>query len=203
MRLALVGNGRVGKDYSRFIDGCDLVIRCNEAKNLGENVGFKTDVLCITNTGAPARRLIDSRSVQRQPRFPGIKEVWFPRDSGVHLGWLERLNLRYPRSEFVDIGDRIIQANDLEDVRVRRFSRDLNRVCFGSLARASRKPFVCPSTGFMAFVYVTRSGNFDGFEKFLFGFTFEMWDGHPADSERLLVHEAIASRGDIKLVNQY
>jgi hypothetical protein len=201
MRLALIGNGQISRDYSEFIDKCDLVIRCNEAKNLGKNSGNKTDVLCITNTGAPARRLINLRSVQQYPKFPDIQEIWFPRDSDVHLEWIERFNISFPRSELIDIGNKIIQANNLENLSVKRFSNNLNKISFQSLKKVSNQFFVCPSTGFLAFIYISQNIEFKNFEKYLFGFTFEMWHGHPADSERFIFNEEIKSRSDIKLIN--
>ena len=119
----------------------------------------------------------------------------------MHLGWIDRLNIIFPRSEFDDIGNEIIAANNLEDVSIKRFSAKLNRMSFERLTSISKQPFVCPSTGFLAFFYITQSGHFENFEKFIFGFTFEMWSGHPADSERHFFHEVISARIDIKIIN--
>src|SRR5262245_45141762 len=46
MRIALVGNGRVGLDGAREIDSYDLVVRLNRAKSLGF-AGQRVDILVL------------------------------------------------------------------------------------------------------------------------------------------------------------
>ena len=196
-RLALVGNAPLRNDLAERIDACDLVVRCNEAKTLGGYSGTRTDVLCITNTGVPARRIIAERSVRKEPRFPGLSEVWFPRDSGTHLRYLRASGSDIPESEFDDCSDDLLEANDLDGVRVTRFSEESNEQVFDRLRRESRRGFICPSTGFLALWHILERPEYVSFGKFLFGFTFKFWEGHPAAAERRIVEELCSTRDDL------
>jgi len=185
-RLALVGNAPLKRDLSQQIDSSDLVVRCNEAKTLGGYSGTRTDILCISNTGAPARRIIDERSV-RKAKFSFLSEVWFPRVIRTHLRYLRASGYNLPESEFDDCSARILEANDLADARVTFFSKDFNERVFSLLRQKSRWRFVCPSTGFLALWYILEQ--YASFDKFMFGFSFKFWDGHPAAAEKQIVEE--------------
>lgn len=197
-RLALVGNAPLRTDFSRMIDDCEFVIRCNEAKNLGGFSGTRTDVLCVNNTGATARRMIREQSLRRAPRFPDLKEIWIPRVSEVHLTHLRKAVTGYPESQFDDHTDELLSSNGLTDLPVTRFTREFNLRVFNYLSRGARARFICPSTGFLALGHILESDRYAGYQKQMFGFTFEMWWGHPADAERDFVARTCAKREDLQ-----
>jgi hypothetical protein len=49
MKIAIVGNGKLSKNYGKQIDKCDLVIRFNQATTKGfeELIGTRTDILAL------------------------------------------------------------------------------------------------------------------------------------------------------------
>jgi hypothetical protein len=51
MKIAIVGNGKLSKNYGKQIDKCDLIIRFNHAKIKGyeDLVGTKTHILALVN----------------------------------------------------------------------------------------------------------------------------------------------------------
>ena len=199
-RLALVGNAPLKSDLAGQIDSSDLVVRCNEAKTLGGYSGTRTDILCITNTGSPAERIIRERSVRKMPRFPRLSEVWFPRHSGVHLQRLRALGSDFPESELEDCSRRLLEANSLDGMRVTHFSRESNERAFERLHQESPQDFICPSTGFLALWHILEQPEYAAFDKFLFGFTFEFWEGHPAATERKIIEELCADRDDFQFI---
>ncbi|MBK7806449.1 MAG: glycosyltransferase family 29 protein [Saprospiraceae bacterium] len=182
--LALIGNAPLQKDFSSTIDSFDLVIRCNEAKTLGTNTGHKTNILCISNIGAPSKRIIAEKSVTKLLKFPELSEIWFPRNAESNI----------------DNSKIIIEVNKLFDVRIKYFSKEMNERVFKKLAVFSDFDFVEPSTGILALCYILEQPEFDKYEKYLFGFTFEMWEGHPAKAERLLIKSFCENRNDLIFV---
>ncbi|MGI9159658.1 MAG: glycosyltransferase family 29 protein, partial [Saprospiraceae bacterium] len=167
-------------DLSRQIDSCDLVIRCNEAKTLGVNSGTRTDILCVNNSGAPATRFIEQKSLQKNPRFPELAEIWFAR----------------PYPDCIEVSQKILNANNLSDISIQYLSTEFNeRACdqlkmYGSVADQP------PSTGFLAFRYILEQAAFDDFDKYIFGFTFNMWHGHPEQAEMKVIESYCKNRND-------
>lgn len=177
-RVALVGNAPLHRNFTDMIDCCEVVVRCNEAKNWGPHSGTKTDVLCISQTDAPARRFISEQSILRQPRFPDVKELWF---------------FRQERS----LVDPIIEANNLQNIPIRWMAPDLFHAIQSDLQRRSQYDFSGPSTGFLAFQYILNAPEYKDYDKWLFGFNFQVWLGHPGHAEAQIVRELCTARKDI------
>lgn len=196
-RLVLVGNAPLDNDHTQLVDSADVVVRCNEAKTLGQRSGTRTDVLCVCNTGAPAARIIAERSIQRIPRFPSLSEVWFPRHSPTHLRHIRESNFPAPEAEYLDRTEDIMAANGLEEVVVSRLSQAFNERVFGYLRRKSPTGFACPSTGFLALCHILEVRQYSPLDKLLIGFTFKMWWGHPARAERRFVERLCEARTDV------
>jgi len=177
-RVALVGNAPLHRDFTEAINSCEVVVRCNEAKNWGPHSGTKTDILCITQTGAPAHRFISEKSIMRLPRFPDVRELWF---------------FRQDRS----LVNPIIEANGLQDISIRWMAPDFFDTIQGNLYQKSHYDFSEPSTGFLAFQYILNAPEYNDYDKCLFGFNFQVWLGHPGHAEAQIVRELCASREDI------
>jgi len=183
-KLALVGNAPPEYDLSAQIDSCDIVIRCNEAKTLGVNTGTRTDILCVNNSGAPADRFISQKLLRKHPKFPELTEVWFAR----------------PHKDCVDLSLKIVDANDLSDVTVTYFSTGMTERVYNQLSIYNKMENQHPSTGFLAFWYILEQGVFEDFDKYLFGFTFNMWYGHPEQAEMKAMESFCRNRQDLFFV---
>jgi len=183
-KLVLVGNASLNKDMSAFIDASDVVIRFNDARTLGVKSGFKTDILCVRNTGGPALCFIANKSVKKYPKFPDLSEVWFPRNGDT----------------FTEYSEKIIESNELCDVKIRRFSKELNNKVFEKLVVISKSEKIYPSSGFLALSYILETSEFDQYEKYIVGFTFDMWEGHPAKAERILVETYCKQYKDLHFI---
>jgi hypothetical protein len=198
--FAIIGNAPIPVDYSEFIDNCELVLRINEGKNIGVHSGQKTDILCITNTGGPARRIIEGKSIWNSSYYNKLSEVWFPRDSEVHKKYLQTVELPYPATEFDNRADELVAANDLSRTTIRQFSGEFNEAVFKKLKDRARHPFICPSTGLLAIEYILSKARFDRYNKVLAGFTFEGWAGHPWELEQRIVWGYAGRRMDVKMI---
>ena len=183
-KLALVGNAPPAYDLSAQIESCDIVIRCNEAKTLGVNTGIRTDILCVNNSGAPADRFISKQLLRRHPNFPELTELWFAR----------------PYKDCVELALKIVHANGLSDVPVVYFSADMNERARQQLSLHSKMENQHPSTGFLAFCYILEQEEFNDFDKYLFGFTFNMWYGHPEQAEMKVIESFCKNRQDLFFV---
>lgn len=183
-KLALVGNAPPTYDLSAQIDSCDIVIRCNEAKTLGVNTGTRTDILCVNNSGAPADRFISKQLLRRHPNFPELTELWFAR----------------PFKDCVDLSMKILDANGLSDVPVVYFSTGMNERASKQLRQHNNMEDQHPSTGFLAFCYILEQEEFNDYDKYLFGFTFNMWYGHPEQAEMKVIESFCKNRHDLYFV---
>lgn len=183
-RVALVGNAPLQYDQSGQIDSCDIVIRCNEAKTLGKNTGTRTDILCVNNSGEPAVRFISRKLLRKEPNFPQLREIWFAR----------------PYAAGIDIALKILMANDLSDLPVKYFSISISERAYDELRKHCQMENKHPSTGLLAFLYILEQEAFAEFDKYIFGFTFNMWYGHPEKAEMKVMESFCHKRQDLFFV---
>ena len=57
-----------------------------------------------------------------------------------------------------------------------------------------------PSTGFLAFWHILEQEAFEDYDKYLFGFTFNMWYGHPEHAEMKVIESFCKNRQDLFFV---
>jgi len=191
--LIVVGNAACSINYSGLIRRADLVLRFNECKQFGGNVGTRTDILCINNLGAPARRYVATRPLLHLEPVRSAR-LWFPRHAGVCLDHVSRmmqahpgLRPQWPDLDFQDYAAEIVTANDLGHCTAETFSKDLNTRVFRKLEQAGAPPFFAPSTGMLALARVLEDPAFAGHRVHLVGFGFSGWPGHPWQAERACV----------------
>jgi hypothetical protein len=195
--LVLIGAAPCSIDYSPLINHADLVVRFNECKQFGGNVGTRTDILCISNMGSPARRYIAQRPMRGLEPLRTAK-IWFPRNTDVCLDHVSRMMEEDPglRSawrdlDFRDYSAEITEANDLGHGGIERFSKELNARVFRSLERPGDLPFFAPSTGILAVARVLGDPAFADHRVHLVGFGFAGWTGHPWRAERAFVANSV------------
>ncbi len=194
-RLVIVGNAPLAFDCSELIDRAEVVVRINECKGATTRCGTRTTVLCINNTGFPARRYIADTPFRNHPLCVGAREIWFPRHAGIHEAFVAGVAPDRPRGSYEDLTEEIIQANGLGDRVLLRFSQELNASVFDALQSTMRRhgtpegSFECPSTGMLLIAHVLAAPAYRNHEIHLIGFRFRGWAGHPWQSERRLVEE--------------
>ena len=196
-RIAIVGNAPIQWDMTVEIDSCDLVLRFNKASYCGMNSGRRTDILCVTNIDPPVAWAPN----QELSRIAGIQtslaEVWFPRDSEIHKCHAWAIDPTFPESCFDDLAEKLFKSNNFYgNVRSIHFSREFNEKIFNLLRAKSPRPFICPSTGIFAIEYILDQPKFAQYDKLIFGFSFQGWEGHAWETEREIVMEHTRTRND-------
>jgi hypothetical protein len=205
-KIAIVGNADVSKDYSSFIDSCDAVVRLNLRHGLPAlmhgRLGTKTDILAY----APrATRLVleDREHVGQLRRFAeGVPRIWFlgPR---LWFGLKPRDIIRFlarDRRLVFDTSAAMLQALQLENRQIEYFPRGFRsgvarklHLLDGSTAKGF------PSAGMLVIQRVVEDPDFEPWQKYVLGFTFEGWRGHPFALERRLV-ETHSAKGLLQIL---
>jgi len=191
--LVVVGSAPLQIDYSALVDSADIVVRFNDCKNIGGASGYKTDILFVNNTGAPARRYIAERPFAQKSCCQSAT-IWFLRDSGIHHRHLEDMRSyfpNYPASEFDDLTDEIIKANQLQERQTFRASEAFNADFFKKLSSLTTTPFITPSTGILGLEHVMENPVFANYKIHVIGFGFEGWKGHPWSAEKKLINRYV------------
>jgi hypothetical protein len=129
-----------------------------------------------------------------------ISEIWFPRNSVFHKAYGKIAAPSYPETEYDDLSERLVRSNGLSDFRRKFFSFEENRQVFEILERSSSRAFIMPSTGFFAFHHVLNDPEFRAFNKYMLGFQFRGWSGHPWAAEKDLVMSFVSS-GDLHFID--
>jgi hypothetical protein len=195
-RLLILGSAPFETDVSRYIDESALVLRFNECKNLSDRTGSKADFLCVTNIGSTTERFIRDRAIGRLPLIDGVREIWLPRCRDVMLEHSRQVNPLLNEWVMRDQSDELIESNGLSGKQVFHFSVEHNLRAVARLTARSARPFLEPSTGFLAIEYILSEARFADYEKVLLGFGFTGWAGHPWDAEKEIVMEYAATRTD-------
>jgi hypothetical protein len=184
--LVIVGSAPLDLDFSRYIDSCDCVVRFNNCKNYGGNSGRKTDILILNNAGDPRTNkttafLLKPRSRSRTnwelPYLNLAKEVWFTRP--------EPPSNKHPDT---DITPDIIEAQKIDNKRIRRITHEQFVATKQKLARFGRADSINPSTGMLGIEMLLDDPELDHYQKRIIGFSWEGWPGHSWELEKQLVN---------------
>lgn len=203
-RMAIVGNATVRRDLTKLIDSCEIVVRFNEYRTIGKNTGHKTDILCVCNTGDPAKKISQNSSILRASFYSQGLEVWFPRNESVHKSYISQHCSKFNEENFYqDLSELITVGNQLAASQTLFFSPESNQAAFNKLLARARWPFVVPSTGFLAIEHILNEPRFAEYEKLLMGFSFRGWRGHPWEAEKGIILDYTKTRTDFHLIPIY
>jgi hypothetical protein len=199
-RVTIVGNATVCVDHSAVVDSSEHVIRMNECLNYGTNTGTRTTILGLINIGVVARDHYHRRSLVGRPPVADAVEIWF---RWWKLGVLEMAwtLLRHPRTRkrYLDYGDKLVRANNLQGRRVVYAERELVEKTRRQLWQIDPgRPWnrVLPTSGFLFLQRVLTDPRFSGYDVCLVGFDWERGSGrrtyrdqHTWDEEEFLARQ--------------
>jgi hypothetical protein len=205
-RIAVVGNADVTKDYSSFIDSCEIVIRLNLRSGLPAlmhgRLGKKTDILAYAPRAT--RLVLDDREHAGQLRrfAEGAQRIWFlgPRLwFRLRPGGIIRFLVRNKRLAF-DASATMLKVLQLDDRRIEYFPRGFRHSVAKKLqALDGNTGKAFPSAGIVVIQRVLEDPEFEPYQKYVLGFTFEGWQGHPLAVEKRLV-EAHSANGLLQIL---
>ncbi len=188
-RIAIVGNGSFASSHAGVIDACDLIIRFNDCRSVGEG-GLRTDVVAVCNTGRPALAMIRDTSWRERPAVASASAIWCVRDHHKFAELKPKLDAGLEdfcddyTGEFASFAAETGKAFEVIPRHHHdRIDAELQRIVSGS--------YIVPSSGLMAVAYVIEEAAMPGDTVILAGFDHKGWSGHPFDAERLLIERFI------------
>lgn len=198
-KIVIVGNAELKEDYSVLIDGADIVVRFNEAKNYDSGfAGTKTDILCIANIAHPGRRFAKYQTIKKLAFISQVKTVWFPHffDHIAMQLWIKPISKRrFQKTSYCNL---ISLRNDLTYKNILYFSNLHNTNACTDL-NITELSNLRPSSGYLAVKYILEHYSTDAFEIIILGFTFSGCIGHPWDEEKANIL-AWSVKGLIKII---
>jgi hypothetical protein len=205
-KLIFVGSAPLPNDYSGFIDSCDCVVRFNDCKNYGGNSGIKTDILVLNNSGDPdtmrtLQFMLKPRTgaeiARELPYLNQTKEIRFARPpvdflidfvkSEITEGSLKETELKSLRPGR-DLAAEITAALNIPPEKTAPLpTPEFYTGVWKKLISFGPTDAYAPSTGTMGIEMILADPRFADYQKFITGFGWNLWNGHPAELERKLV----------------
>lgn len=200
-----------GKNLSRFINACDCVVRFNNCKNYGGNSGSRTDVLFMSNSGDPAVHVTlafmlkdrTAREVKQElPYIIKARQIWFVRPPSGQLSAflknripdtvrMKNIELEY-NSHGRDLAAEITRGQNIPEEKVKMVSPEFHAFVWDKLMKYGKTEAVLPSTGIIGIETILGDSQFDVYgKKYIVGFGWKGWEGHPWELERQLVADYI------------
>lgn len=184
-KLLLVANSPDVHPDIALGKGFDFVVRFNLVPDFLNNPHARTDALCMVNTGPVGQKIYETKFLLNTPLKERIREVWFLRD-GPTARVLSGFGRRIPQDDYIDHSDAIIEENDLRNKIIIGPDREMYSKAHSYINKNGGHRSHCPSTGFLAMHYILNSGRFDGYHKFITGFSHTGWTGHPRETEKMI-----------------
>jgi len=208
-RLIVVGNGAIINDYSDLIDSADIVIRFNNLNNYGQATGKRMTHWVLSSNKFLLEKQINSPggnlengelSVQEMIKI--CKQLLFsippirPMTNNNKAAY-QRV-VRDDTEERIQAVNRFLEHFDALEHDHRLLTFPAKYIV--SLADHLWPPnWTCPSNGYLVARLFLDDLTYYYYEKYMVGFTWEGWDGHPWMLEKMYV-EKLARDGFIKLL---
>jgi len=185
-RVNIIGNSRVQAGSGASIDAADVVIRFNEPSQPLEDIGSKTDILFLVNSGKSMQSWLVGTGYLDSRLFREAKEIILPYHPIViaryhpHPNLLSRLRGRradWTWHAIVDIGQRSKPVTVLSAGFYEQSCEDLG-------IPPARRHELFPSTGFLGIRYALQRFPASEWHIELRGFSWTGWKRHDWERER-------------------
>ncbi len=193
MRIAIVGNAKLGSDQSALVDASELVVRFNRCESLAGGLsGNRTDVLALTNTGETGKRFADGGYLAGLLARIGASEVWLIRAPGYYRELAKRHSIFDGRKRQNFTEHTALLARAVKDQQIVIFDAPLQRELDRKLAaRDPETAGFMPSSGMLAIEHVLHRLARTGDEVVVLGFGHDGAFKHPWSAEKQLVDEYV------------
>lgn len=192
-RIAVVGNGPVGRDAAAAVEAADMVIRFNDCRSAGPGLS-RTDVVAVCNTGRPALAMLAGGAWKASAPVREAREIWCVRDARIFAALRAPLARGHP--DLADFCDDHTLGFEL-------FAKVTGRTCRvipgqvhagldAALAAFEPPPYVVPSSGLVVLAHVLDAVAGAGDAVEIAGFGHRGWAWHPFDAERKWTEARIA-----------
>lgn len=194
-KLFIVGNGKVFQDYSSLIDSADWVIRFNELDYYNVNTGTKTNIWVVSSNPILLKRQIDNiqfnskinsfarnlfidSSILLLFSIPPFIPSKISSNSTKYLSFLEQE--RKSRKESVAL---FLTHFGLHNHTYKIVEFPLKYVTELKVEQWS-PIWMFPSNGYLITKMILEDFNYSDHQKYLVGFSWEGWQGHPWSIEK-------------------
>lgn len=192
--IMIVGNGDIEQRVAQRIDGADMVIRFNGARNF-DHAGSRTDVVAVCNTGRPAKAMVQNAEWRDSVPVQDCRAIWSVRDPQKFQQIKPNVLADFP--ELTDFFDDYTEAFGA-------FARERNKdhvvlpaalhdAVDTELAAFRPAPYVVPSSGLMVMAHVLNDPAYAGDDIAFAGFSHQGWEGHPFEAERQWVNTYVTA----------
>lgn len=193
--IMIVGNGDIEQRVAQRIDGADLVIRFNGARNF-DHAGSRTDVVAVCNTGRPAKAMVLDAAWRESVPVKESSAIWSVRDPQKYQQIKPDVLAHFPEltdffDDYTEDFGSFARNNGKEHVVL---PAALHDTVDAELAAFQPARYVVPSSGMLVMAHVLNDPAYAGDKIAFAGFSHQGWDGHPFEAERQLV-DAYVSAG--------
>lgn len=209
--MVIVGSAPLEYDYSTVIDSCECVVRFNNCKNYGGNSGTKTDIMVLNNCGNEHKQrtllhMLKPRSREavelELPYLHQAKQVLFARPPTRELVKFisecvpvsspfkptELHYLQYSKN----LAQKISAAQRIPQEKLRPLpTLEFYSKLWYKLLTFGETEAVMPSTGMLGIELILNTPLSQNFKIYIIGFTWQMWDGHPHQLEKMLIAQYV------------
>jgi hypothetical protein len=191
----IIGNGKLHRDLSGFVDDAEFVMRFNEPNLSSGMSGTRTDMLMLAASSKVMRRRLVDPVFLDGAAFKAVREVVLVYHPDIIRKYHPKPNilsrLRGRRADWT------MQAIDLiggagKEIRIMPPQFYLDG-CAALGVSGPRMREVFPSTGFLGICHVLSNFRAGEWDVKLCGFTWEGWKRHAWQDERRWVEDQIAS----------
>jgi hypothetical protein len=193
-KIVIVGNADVKADHSEFVNSCDLVVRFNLCRNYKKNTGDRVDILCLVNSWKPGRRHCKSGEVSQLCFIKSLKQVWFyapPKPFWNNI--CAHIFKDIQALEYREYSKKIIERNGLSDKHIEYTQKEIHEALHKKLQANGAAKYSLPSSGMSVIEKIVSGEKYQEYKKYIVGFTYEGWSGHPWAAEKKLIDDYMAS----------
>lgn len=198
--MFIIGNGKVQSDITSMIDKADVVVRFNDTNNYAENTGTKTTFWVISSNKFLINQRISGSQTLGNKKQIAIKEMigntqsllfsippFYPVQPETQKNMFKRI-VSEDRKERIEAVSNFLQHFESTEhpFRIIEFP---NKYIFDIAPEIWAPNWTCPSNGYLITRMFADDATYYKHKKYLVGFSWEGWEGHPWILEKLCLEK--------------
>lgn len=198
--MFIIGNGVVEKDLTSMIDEADIVVRFNNVNNYNEKTGTKTSFWILSSNKFLINQHISGNQTLGNEKKISIKEMigntqsllfsippFYPVQSDKQKNMFKRI-VNEDRKERIESVSNFLKHFEAtkHPFRIIEFP---NKYVFDIAPEIWAPNWTCPSNGYLVTRMLVDDATYYKHKKYLVGFSWEGWEGHPWFLEKLCLEK--------------
>lgn len=198
--MFIIGNGKVQNDITSMIDKADVVVRFNDTNNYAENTGTKTTFWVLSSNKFLINQYISGSQILGNKKKIAIKEMirntqsllfsippFYPVQPETQKNMFKRI-VSEDRKERIEAVSNFLHHFESTEhpFRIIEFS---NKYIFDIAPAIWAPNWTCPSNGYLITRMFVDDATYYKHKKYLVGFSWEGWEGHPWILEKLCLEK--------------